>query len=65
MEMESMEEGYLAKILIQEGTEGIVVGKVRVPRASACALSPPRQPHGLLRSQDFTGSGGGLLPPIP
>lgn len=30
MEMESMEEGYLAKILIAEGTEGIPVGKVRM-----------------------------------
>lgn len=29
MEMESMEEGYLAQILIKEGTEGIPVGKVR------------------------------------
>ena len=29
MEMESMEEGYLARILVADGTEGIAVGKVR------------------------------------
>ena len=30
MEMESMEEGYLAKILVSEGQEGIAVGKARM-----------------------------------
>ncbi len=29
MEMESMEDGYLARILVADGTEGIPVGKAR------------------------------------
>ena len=36
MEMESMEEGYLARILVADGTEGIPVGKARL-RIIVCA----------------------------
>jgi hypothetical protein len=52
MEMESMEEGYVARLLVADGTEGIPVGKARSlsrarvharPEVSYGALRPPRR----------------------
>lgn len=43
MEMESMEEGYLAKILVAEGTEGVPVGKARPECSALPPGAPPRR----------------------
>ena len=53
MEMESMEEGYLAKILVAEGTEGIPVGKpvaVMCDSAADSSSTSPRSLRGMIRT---------------
>jgi pyruvate/2-oxoglutarate dehydrogenase complex dihydrolipoamide acyltransferase (E2) component len=48
MEMESMEEGYLARVLVADGTEGIPVGKARA-LARTHAAAQPRVSYGGFR----------------